>query len=94
VGRPIGESGTGETLRDLPRISEAVRQVLRTGDAVASEAHAPGSRGAGPRVWLMSWYPVRDADGRVCGMSAAAVDTTEQFRARRRLDILNEAGAH
>lgn len=93
VGRPIGESGTGETLWDLPRISEAVREVLRTGDAVAFEAHAPGSRGAGPRVWLMSLYPVRDADGRVCGMSAAAVDTTEQFRARRRLDILNEAGA-
>ncbi|MCW7943485.1 PAS/PAC sensor protein [Streptomyces hygroscopicus] len=92
LGWPIGESGSGNTLEGLPRISEAVQEVLRTGKAMTFEAHSPGSHGPGPRVWLLSLYPVRDGDGRICGLSAAAVDTTEQFRARRQLTILTEAG--
>ncbi|MFF4957656.1 SpoIIE family protein phosphatase [Streptomyces sp. NPDC001222] len=91
LGWPIGESRCGNTLLELQGIGEAMTEVLRTGRTVMCEAHSPGSDTAVARVWLLSLYPVRGPGGQVCGMSAAAVDTTEQYRARRRLAVLNEA---
>ncbi|MGW1161949.1 SpoIIE family protein phosphatase [Streptomyces sp. NPDC002513] len=90
-GWPIGESRSGTTLLGLQGIGEAMTEVLRTGHTVTCEAYSPGCDVTGPRVWLLSLYPVREPGGEVCGMSAAAVDTTEQCRARRRLAVLNEA---
>ncbi|MEU6368677.1 SpoIIE family protein phosphatase [Streptomyces sp. NPDC046931] len=91
LGWPIGESRSGNTLLSLEGIGEAMREVLHTGKTVTCEAHSPGSGATGRRVWLLSLYPVRDPDGQVCGISAAAVNTTQQFRARRRLAVLNDA---
>ncbi|MFJ7902136.1 SpoIIE family protein phosphatase [Streptomyces sp. NPDC096198] len=91
LGWPIGESGRGSILLGPQGIGEAMTEVLRTGNTVTCEAYSPGTDTTGPRVWLLSLYPVRGPGGQVCGLSAAAVDTTEQYRARRRLAVLNEA---
>ncbi|MEU6095142.1 SpoIIE family protein phosphatase [Streptomyces sp. NPDC047079] len=91
LDRPIGEARTGDTALGLQSIGDAMREVLHTGKTVTCEAHSPGSGVTGPRFWLLSLYPVRGPGGQVCGISAAAVNTTEQFRARRRLAVLNDA---
>lgn len=92
LGRPVGHSASGRTVRDSKGIAEALKQVVATGEPATTELHGMGPGDAARRVWLLSLYPVRDPGGRICGVSAAAVDTTEQFRARRRMSILHEAG--
>ncbi|MFK4099351.1 SpoIIE family protein phosphatase [Streptomyces sp. NPDC019531] len=67
------------------------RQVLRTGETVLHENYgqAPGEvRG---HAWSMFLSPLKDASGTVQGLSAAVFDTTEQYWARRRLAVLNDA---
>lgn len=67
------------------------RQVLRTGEPVFHENYgqAPGEvRG---HAWSMFLSPLKDASGMVRGLSAAVFDTTEQYWARRRLAVLNDA---
>ncbi|MFF4060279.1 SpoIIE family protein phosphatase [Streptomyces sp. NPDC001668] len=67
------------------------RQVLRTGEPVFHENYgqAPGEvRG---HAWSMFLSPLKDGSGTVRGMSAAVFDTTEQYWARRRLAVLNDA---
>ncbi|MFF7134468.1 MULTISPECIES: SpoIIE family protein phosphatase [unclassified Streptomyces] len=67
------------------------RQVLRTGEPIFHENYgqAPGEvRG---HAWSMFLSPLKDGNGVVRGMSAAVFDTTEQYWARRRLAVLNDA---
>lgn len=92
LGVRIGESGPGQPITGLERIGEAVEQVLRTGETVPYEAHLRTPGEVRERHWLISLHPVKDRTGRVCGLSMAGVDTTEQFRARQRLSVLNEVG--
>lgn len=44
-------------------------------------------------AWLASLHPVKDHTGRTCALSVAAMDSTEQLRARRRLSLLIAAGS-
>ncbi|MFE7836049.1 SpoIIE family protein phosphatase [Streptomyces sp. NPDC057474] len=93
LGRRVGESVDG--LRRLPGfegLDDAVRRVLRTGEPVPYEAwlRAPGE--AREHAWLVSLSPLKDGTGEVRGMCLAAIDSTEQFLARRRLSMLNESG--
>ncbi|MDW8806694.1 SpoIIE family protein phosphatase [Streptomyces scabiei] len=93
LGRRVGESVDGR--RRLPGfegLDAAVRSVLRTGEPMPFEAwlRAPGE--AREHAWLVSLSPLRDASGDVRGMCLAAIDSTEQFLARRRLSMLNESG--
>ncbi|MER5433654.1 SpoIIE family protein phosphatase [Streptomyces sp. NPDC002588] len=92
VGRRVGEAGRG--LRRLPGfegLDDAVLRVLRTGEPMPYEAwlRAPGE----PRehAWLVSLSPLTDDVGEVRGVCLAAMDSTEQFLARRRLSLLNES---
>ncbi|WP_405785783.1 SpoIIE family protein phosphatase [Streptomyces sp. NBC_01367] len=92
LGRRVGESVDG--LRRLPGfegLGDAVQRVLRTGETMPYEAwlHAPGE----PRehAWLVSLSPLKDNAGRIRGLCLAAMDSTEQFLARRRLSVLNES---
>lgn len=103
MGRMLGRSASdllgsrlGEHARESPfphaeRISEAAERVLRTGETVTFETHGQALGDRQPHAWLMSLYPVKNPAGRILGVSLAAVDATEQYRARRRLDVLNEA---
>ncbi|WP_405534318.1 SpoIIE family protein phosphatase [Streptomyces sp. NBC_00075] len=87
LGVRIGESGH---LKGMDDLAEVVERVLRGGETVTREAFMQAL--GDTRTWLLSLYPVKDPAGHVRAMSLAAVDTTEQFRARRRLSVLNEAG--
>lgn len=48
---------------------------------------------SGRVVWLAALKPAphRDPSGRNVGVALTAVDSTEQYRARRRLGVLNDA---
>jgi PAS domain S-box-containing protein len=88
----IGESGPGEPIEGMEDVAEAVERVLRDGETVPYEVYlrAPGE--ARTHAWLLSLYPVKDPTGRVRALSMAAMDTSEQYLARRRLHVLSEAG--
>ncbi|MFE7765856.1 SpoIIE family protein phosphatase [Streptomyces sp. NPDC057438] len=93
LGRRVGVSVDGR--RRLPGfegLDEAVRNVLSTGEPMPFEAwlRAPGE--TREHAWLVSLSPLRDGSGDVRGMCLAAIDSTEQFLARRRLSMLNESG--
>ncbi|MFF4803180.1 SpoIIE family protein phosphatase [Streptomyces sp. NPDC001351] len=70
-----------------------LEQVIETGRPVRYEsyAHAPSSNRE--HAWITEMWPVRDADGKVVGTGMAAFDSTEQYWARERLALLNEAAA-
>ncbi|MDX3646067.1 PAS domain-containing protein, partial [Streptomyces sp. MB09-02B] len=93
LGRRVGVSADGQ--RRLPGfegLDDVVQRVLRTGEPMPYEAwlRAPGE--AREHAWLVSLSPLKDASGDVRGMCLAAIDSTEQFLARRRLSMLNESG--
>src|SRR5437588_5960099 len=88
----------GRTLRDVlgderaNEIEPRHRQVLETGQAildlpvVGDSAAAPG----GPRNWLVSYYPVRDAVGETIGVGVVITDVTEREEARAAAEAANE----
>ncbi|MDX3694433.1 SpoIIE family protein phosphatase [Streptomyces europaeiscabiei] len=93
LGRRVGESVDGtRRIPGFEGLDDAVQRVLRTGEPTPYEAwlRAPGE--AREHAWLVSLSPLRDGSGEVRGMCLAAIDSTEQFLARRRLSMLNESG--
>ncbi|MEO3756045.1 SpoIIE family protein phosphatase [Streptomyces sp. B6B3] len=76
----------------VDEIDRLQRQVLRTGETVYREM-AP-SRASGEirdHAWSIFMTPLKDEAGGVRGMSALVIDTTDEFWARRRLAVLNDA---
>ncbi|MFD8154243.1 SpoIIE family protein phosphatase [Streptomyces sp. NPDC059720] len=72
--------------RHLRRVAETgrpLRHESRTGAPARNRQHA----------WVTEMWPVRDADGSLVGTALAAFDSTEHYRARQRLALLNEAAA-
>lgn len=88
MGRSVDQM-RGLRLRDMdprPIVQELDRlqeEVIRTGEGLSHEGFDPART-----VYLI---PVKDAVGVVRGLSAVVFDYTEQYRARRRLAIVNEA---
>ncbi|MFI1034474.1 SpoIIE family protein phosphatase [Streptomyces sp. NPDC020951] len=87
-GLTVREIESGEPYEEFHRIFQ---QVLRTGGTAFHEvqAHAPGE--AREHSWSIFFSPLKDEAGTVHGVSAALFDTTEQYWARRRLAVLNDA---
>jgi PAS domain S-box-containing protein len=92
LGIRIGHTAPAQPMKGLEHIGEVAEQVWRRGEPTQVEAHLRTPGETHPHAWLLSLYPVKDREGRVCALSQAAADTTEQFRARQRLSVLNEAG--
>lgn len=69
-----------------------LRRVGDTGVPIRYEVSAPTSDDPRETAWSVSISPVRDPDGRVRGVFTAGSDITEQYLARQRLAMLNEAG--
>jgi serine phosphatase RsbU (regulator of sigma subunit)/PAS domain-containing protein/anti-sigma regulatory factor (Ser/Thr protein kinase) len=92
LGVRIGHSGPGQPMAGLEGIAQAAERVWRNGETVRLEAHLRTPGEPGPHAWLLTRSPVLGPDGRVCALSQTAADTTEQFRARQRLSVLDEAG--
>ncbi|GGV71401.1 SpoIIE family protein phosphatase [Streptomyces massasporeus] len=67
------------------------REVLRTGEMIFHEEHGKAPGEVRTHAWSMFMSPLKDEAGVVQGMSATVFDTTEQYWARRRLAVLNEA---
>ncbi|MEU3254204.1 SpoIIE family protein phosphatase [Streptomyces sp. NPDC006997] len=75
-------------------MEQHMRQVLATGRGTHVRFYVPfGSHGA-ITAWLALMAPVTDAEGRVRGVSVAAHDFTEQYLARERLQLVNEASVN
>ncbi|WP_369171314.1 SpoIIE family protein phosphatase [Streptomyces sp. R28] len=85
---PLGEARSDEGfLRCVRRVAEEAMPMRYEGFAPAPAAAAR------QRSWIVELWPVRDPEsGEVAGVGTAAFDSSEQYAARQRLALLNEAG--
>ena len=70
-----------------------LRQVAETGRPIRYESFTSAPSLNREHAWTTEMWPVRDASGEVAGVALAAFDSTEQYLARQRLTLLNEAAA-
>lgn len=90
-GRPFSGALLDEEGRR--RFNDHLRRVAESGRAAHYESPAAAGATVGERAWSTEMWPVRDPAGRIRGVASAAFDSTEQYRGRCRLALLNEAGA-
>ncbi|MFE2537800.1 SpoIIE family protein phosphatase [Streptomyces sp. NPDC059371] len=81
----IGSRRNGELLE------REMTEVLASGRARAVETYARGGGEDRAHHWLARIAPLTDTHGRVIGVCVSAHDFTEQYRARERLQLVNEA---
>ncbi len=65
--------------------------VVETGQPVRYESWARSPSSRRMHAWNTEMWPVRDHSGELIGTALAAFDSSEQFWARQRLALLNEA---
>ncbi|WP_128429557.1 ATP-binding SpoIIE family protein phosphatase [Streptomyces cyaneus] len=70
-----------------------LRQVAETGRPLRYESFTGAPALNREHAWTTDMWPVRDSSGRLVGTALAAFDSTEQYWARQRLALLNEAAA-
>ncbi|MFG3509377.1 SpoIIE family protein phosphatase [Streptomyces sp. NPDC047821] len=81
--------------RDTDTVERQLREVLETGrSSVFTEQpcvlrHDPGRE----LVVSVSAFRMQDPSGRILGVTQTVEDVTDRYRARRRLALINEAGA-
>ncbi|MGW5664796.1 SpoIIE family protein phosphatase [Streptomyces sp. NPDC003758] len=72
-------------------IEQHMYRVLTTGRGNDVHSYVPIGGDGGMHAWLARMSPITDAEGRVRGVCVAAHDFTEQYLARERLQLVNEA---
>jgi PAS domain S-box-containing protein len=95
-GLPM-EAHIGRTPRELPtehgeQAEAALRKVLETGEPLV-EYEIAGTTAAQPgvtRCWHAQLVPIKDADGRILGVSAAVLEITDRKNAEVALREANE----
>ncbi|MFJ5531963.1 SpoIIE family protein phosphatase [Streptomyces sp. NPDC093261] len=75
------------------RFYRLLRRVAETGCPVHYENHTRTSSEHREHAWTIDMWPVHNACGEMTAVAIAAVDESEQYWARRRLMLLNEAAA-
>ncbi len=70
-----------------------LRHVVETGRPIRYESWAGAPSLNREHAWTTEMWPVREPSGEVVGVALAAFDSTEQYLARQRLAVLNEAAA-
>ncbi|BFO17721.1 hypothetical protein SHKM778_41090 [Streptomyces sp. KM77-8] len=97
MGRPEEELA-GRTLKEAAwcsehtrRIERELRRVAETGEPVHHESCGRAPSASRLHAWNVEMWPVRDVAGTVVGTAMTGFDSTEQYHARRRLGLLNEA---
>ncbi|MET9765092.1 SpoIIE family protein phosphatase [Streptomyces sp. NPDC006372] len=70
-----------------------LRHVIETGRPLRYESYTGAPALNREHAWVTEMWPVRDPSGRLLGTALAAFDSTEQYWARQRLALLNEAAA-
>ncbi|WP_058043279.1 SpoIIE family protein phosphatase [Streptomyces roseifaciens] len=90
LGLQLTEIFPGAPFDEFGRL---MADVLRNGETLRTDTffRAPGQ--SRKRAWATFFTPLKDGDGRVQGVSIAALDRTEPHRARQRLAMVNDAGA-
>ncbi|MER6571768.1 SpoIIE family protein phosphatase [Streptomyces sp. NPDC001093] len=68
-----------------------LREVAETGRPVRYESFAGAPALNREHLWSIEMWPLRDGSGELTGVAMAALDSSEQYWARRRLALLNEA---
>jgi PAS domain S-box-containing protein len=89
IGRTAAEvlpAGNPQVVGMLQRVLETGRPVEE--DVAGYYATEPAER----HHWIVSLYPVRDADGEVTGVGATVTDITARVAAERRVAFLARAG--
>jgi PAS domain S-box-containing protein len=76
---------------EIARIERAVGQALETGEAQFLETYGQTPGESREHAWSVHAYPVRDESGAVRGVGVACHDMTEQYWARKRLQLLSDA---
>ncbi|MFI1481811.1 SpoIIE family protein phosphatase [Streptomyces sp. NPDC020747] len=74
------------------KVERAMRLVLETGGTQYVENHALAPGEARDHAWSVHLYRLEDPDGRVLGVATTGHDMTEQYWARKRLQLIAEAG--
>ncbi|XRQ09258.1 SpoIIE family protein phosphatase, partial [Actinomadura welshii] len=87
-GRPLTEVLPGPQFESLARY---MRQVLDTGEPLNRQTYRRVPGEPRERAWSVSIAPLKDPDGRTRAVWIGVLDITEQYRARQRLTLLNEA---
>ncbi|MGW0769320.1 SpoIIE family protein phosphatase [Streptomyces sp. NPDC002676] len=68
-----------------------LREVAETGEPVRYESFASAPTLNEEHTWSIEMWPLRDGRGELSAVALAAFDSTEQYWARRRAALLNEA---
>jgi PAS domain S-box-containing protein len=71
-----------------------MRQVLDTGEPAQRSTYRRVPGETREHSWSVSVSPLKDQAGRTQAVWIGVLDITEQYRARQRLTLLNEAGTH
>ncbi|MER5177511.1 SpoIIE family protein phosphatase [Streptomyces sp. NPDC002896] len=77
--------------RTATRLDRAIELALRTGEPSMEEILDRVPPETQVRAWTTVISPLKDPTGKVRAACTALFDVTEQYRARRRLTVLNEA---
>ncbi|MYS18869.1 PAS domain S-box-containing protein [Streptomyces sp. DvalAA-14] len=88
LGRTVEEDSTEEGTGEF---QESILQSLRTGEPSIYEATQ--RRGYRTQAWAIHNTPLKDAAGQVRGLYTLGIDTSREFEARARLNLLNRASA-
>ncbi|WP_329213344.1 SpoIIE family protein phosphatase [Streptomyces sp. NBC_01485] len=91
LGRPFPE--TVEDAEHSRGFNWHLRHVTETGRPVRYESFTGAPSLNREHAWSIEMWPVREDSGEVSGVALAAFDSTEQYLARQRLALLNEAAA-
>ncbi|MGW5787000.1 SpoIIE family protein phosphatase [Streptomyces sp. NPDC003757] len=87
--------GLPDTLADFEGDAQTflhhLRVVADRGRPVQYESYSPAPTGTRPHAWTVEIWPVHDTSGALTAVAMAAMESTEQHRARERLDLLNAA---
>jgi PAS domain S-box-containing protein len=75
-------------------IERNMRRVLETGEATHRETYRRVPVESRERAWSVSVSPLKDEAGRTQAVWIGVLNITEQYAARRRLTLLNQAGTH
>ncbi|MGW2297676.1 SpoIIE family protein phosphatase [Streptomyces violaceorubidus] len=92
VGRRLPDA-LAEFEGDTRSFLHHLRVVAERGRPVQYESYSTAPAGSCPHAWTVEIWPVHDASGTLTAVAMAALESTEQHRARERLALLNAAGA-
>jgi PAS domain S-box-containing protein len=80
---------------DEPMAAETerrMRRALETGEPQYLESYSRGPGQIHEHAWSVHIYRLEDPDGRVLGVASTGHDVTDQYWARKRLQLIAEAG--